>query len=35
MEKILFDAILERRGEGKPVGYGWFRRKVKDLWAST
>ena len=32
MEKKLFDALLERRGQGRPVRDGWFRRKAKDLW---
>ena len=34
METKLFDAFLERRGQGRLVWDGWFRRKAKDLWAS-
>lgn len=35
MEKKLFDAFMDRRGLGRPVRDGWFRRKATELWKET
>ena len=35
MEKQLFDQFMVRRGQGRPVRDGWFRRNAKELWRTS
>lgn len=35
MEKMLWEAFVARREQGKPVRDGWFRRNAKEFWKTT